>query len=88
MYVPEQNVSSSFAAFTKHGKLACKFSSLGAIDQPWSSLARVLFESAHTYDCFKIVFRTATEAASLLAFPRQNLTKSEIQNFVYSKKCY
>ncbi|HFL9682830.1 TPA: hypothetical protein ACG5Z9_004814, partial [Escherichia coli] len=86
IYVLEQNFSTSFSAFTNRGKLACKFSSMGAIDQRCSSLARFLFDSAHISDSFKIVFRTASEAHSLLTFPIQNLTKSEIQNFIYSKK--
>ena len=76
IYVLEQNFSTSFSAFTNRGKLACKFSSMGAIDQRCSSLARFLFDSAHICDCFKIVFRTASEAHSLLTFPIQNLTKS------------
>lgn len=88
IYVIEQNFSTSFSAFTNRGKLACKFSSMGAIDQRCSSLARFLFDSAHISDSFKIVFRTATEAPSLLTFPIQNFTKSEIQNFVYSKKFF
>ncbi len=64
IYVLEQNFSTSFSAFTNRGKLACKFSSMGAIDQRCSSLARFLFDSAHISDSFKIVFRTATEAPS------------------------
>nr|WP_172690500.1 hypothetical protein [Escherichia coli] len=88
IYVLEQNFSTSFSAFTNRGKLACKFSSMGAIDQRCSSLARFLFDSAHICDSFKIVFRTASEAPSLLTFPIQNLTKSEIQNFIYSKKFF
>ena len=88
IYVLEQNFSTSFSAFTNRGKLACKFSIMGAIDQRFSSLARFLFDSAHISDSFKIVFRTASEAHSLLTFPIQNLTKSEIQNFIYSKKFF
>ena len=62
IYVLEQNFSTSFSAFTNRGKLACKFSSMGAIDQRCSSLARFLFDSTHISDSFKIVFRTASEA--------------------------
>ncbi|MDM4998271.1 hypothetical protein QT351_30000 (plasmid) [Escherichia coli] len=36
----------------------------------------------------KAFSETASEAPSLLTFPIQNLTKSEIQNFIYSKKFF
>lgn len=87
IYVLEQNFSTSFSAFTNRGKLACKFSSMGAIDQRCSSLARFLFDSAHISDSFKIVFRTATEAPSLLTFPIQTLQNQKFR-ILYIQKSF
>lgn len=87
IYVLEQNFSTSFSAFTNRGKLACKFSSMGAIDQRCSSLARFLFDSAHISDSFKIVFRTASEAHSLLTFPIQTLQNQKFR-ILYIQKSF
>ncbi|MGI5782674.1 hypothetical protein ACRYK1_25595, partial [Escherichia coli] len=86
IYVLEQNFSTSFSAFTNRGNLPANLAAWAqSINDVQAWLVSFLIQ--HTsVDSFKIVFRTASEAPSLLTSPYKTLQNQKFRILYIQKR--